>query len=237
MSDNYTKYFHSRYKNRLQEYITSEFNYRVLSRKIRLIACIAASQASVKAELLKGFINWGFASGIKPVEIYEVLLQGYLFCGYPAALESFFVYNEALLDDKNQPENNRLISEIEWDYNLFRRRGLKAAKNIYGKNFSLVHNNIRKLSPELASSMIIEGYGRVISRTGLDILPRELAIVAALSVTGMSRQLYSHIRGAINVGAPPRQIKAIIKQSRLFISKAKVKKALKVFEKSLGIQA
>jgi 4-carboxymuconolactone decarboxylase len=51
--------------------------------------------------------------------------------------------------------------------------------------------------------MIVEGYGKVLSRPGLDLPRRELCIVAACAHTGQDRQLHSHLRGALNAGAPP----------------------------------
>ena len=113
-------------------------------------------------------------------------------------------------------------------------RGLFLARRIYGRNFDLVYGNINDLSPELAEGMIAEGYGRIISRKGLDIKARELAIISTLTVADMPRQLYSHIRGAVNVGAGPAQIAEAIGLCRLFIGRDSVKRALQIFEKSLG---
>jgi len=235
MINDFAKYLGGRQKKQLQKFIQSEFNYGALSKKKRLIIFIAACQAAVKPDILKGLIKWSLASNVKPSEIYEVLLQGYLFCGYPSAIESLFIFNEVIESELNS-RYKLPIKNVTWDYDHFKKRGLKTAMKIYGKNLNLVLNNIQKLSPDLASSMIIEGYGRVISRKGLDILTRELAIVAALTVSGMSRQLYSHIRGAINAGASPKQIKAAISQSLFFSNSLKIKKALQVLKKSLGIR-
>jgi 4-carboxymuconolactone decarboxylase len=51
--------------------------------------------------------------------------------------------------------------------------------------------------------MITEGYGKVLSRPGLDLPRRELCVIAACAAAGQARQLHSHLRGAQNVGAPP----------------------------------
>ena len=58
--------------------------------------------------------------------------------------------------------------------------------------------------------MIVEGYGKVLSRPGLDIATRELAIVAFLTVDNRPKQLMSHIRGALRVGVTTAQIGATI---------------------------
>jgi 4-carboxymuconolactone decarboxylase len=48
--------------------------------------------------------------------------------------------------------------------------------------------------------MVVEGYGKVLGRPGLDLPRRELCIVAACAATAQDRQLHSHLHGAINVG-------------------------------------
>jgi 4-carboxymuconolactone decarboxylase len=60
--------------------------------------------------------------------------------------------------------------------------------------------NIRTLHPELDEWMIVEGYGKVLSRSGLDLARRELCIVAACAASRQDRQLHSHLHGALNVG-------------------------------------
>jgi 4-carboxymuconolactone decarboxylase len=50
--------------------------------------------------------------------------------------------------------------------------------------------------------MITEGYGKVLSRPGLDLMRRELCIVAACAAAGQERQLHSHLHGTLNVGVP-----------------------------------
>ncbi|MFM8772019.1 MAG: carboxymuconolactone decarboxylase family protein, partial [Candidatus Kapaibacterium sp.] len=53
----------------------------------------------------------------------------------------------------------------------------------------------------MQSWMIIEGYGKTLSRKGLPVLERELCIVCMLAALDKPAQLYSHVRGAFNVGA------------------------------------
>jgi 4-carboxymuconolactone decarboxylase len=49
--------------------------------------------------------------------------------------------------------------------------------------------------------MIAEGYGKVLSRPGLDLARRELCVIAACAAGGHARQLHAHLHGALNVGA------------------------------------
>ncbi len=72
---------------------------------------------------------------------------------------------------------------------------------VYGTMYDRLRENIRHLHPLLDDWMIDEGYGKVLSRPGLDLPRRELCIVAACAATGQDRQLHSHLHGARNVGA------------------------------------
>ena len=58
--------------------------------------------------------------------------------------------------------------------------------------------------------MIIEGYGKVLSRPGLGIVERELANVAFLMGEDYEQQLHSHMRGALNVGATEELLKTVV---------------------------
>jgi 4-carboxymuconolactone decarboxylase len=231
----YKHLFDRRAAEKLQKIVHAEFDYKLIDKKTRLLSLIAAGQASAVWKVLKGLIGWASQTGVDGRLIYEVLLQGYLFCGYPIAIESLFVFYEiypanGLSHDNNTSVNSEPIGKIK-------DRGFRTAGKIYGKNLELVHRSITGLSPELGEGMIIEGYGKIISRPYLDIRTRELAIISNLTVLQMPRQLYSHIRGAINVGVRPKQVESIIRQCGLFISQIKVQKALRVCEKSLGNKA
>jgi 4-carboxymuconolactone decarboxylase len=49
--------------------------------------------------------------------------------------------------------------------------------------------------------MVVEGYGKVLGRPGLELRVRELCIAALLAVLDAPVQLRSHLRGALNSGA------------------------------------
>jgi len=74
---------------------------------------------------------------------------------------------------------------------------------VYGTMYERLRQNIRALHPQLDDWMITEGYGKVLSRPGLDLQRRELCIVAACAAQDQDRQLHSHLRGALNVGVAP----------------------------------
>jgi len=233
MNIDFTKYFNGPTAENIRQYVEAEFDYNKLSKELRLLTFISASQASKQMAELKGLIKWALDSSVKPAEIYEVLLQGYLFLGYPVAIESFFVFDE-VLNPKPVTRDNLFDKTPVWDYHHLKSLGARTAEKIYAEKFNPVFNNIWGLSPELASGMVIEGYGRIISRPGLNLIVRELAVVSALTVTDMPRQLYSHIKGSTNVGANPIQIRAAIEQCRYFVKPQIIDKALSIFFLLLG---
>ncbi len=81
------------------------------------------------------------------------------------------------------------------------RDGKALCRKVYGKNYDRLKQKFLAMSPDLFRWMVLEGYGKVLSRPGLTQVERELAEVAALIGDGRERQLISHVMGSLNVGA------------------------------------
>lgn len=77
--------------------------------------------------------------------------------------------------------------------------------------------------------MVVEGYGKVLGRPGLALELRELCIVAMLAVLNVPRQLYSHLRGALNAGASRERIEAALETARALSGTEEMAKALEVW--------
>jgi 4-carboxymuconolactone decarboxylase len=92
----------------------------------------------------------------------------------------------------------------------WRARGEATCRAVYGDMYDRLRANIRDLHPALDEWMIVEGYGKVLSRSGLDLPRRELCIVAACAASGQDRQLHSHLHGALNVGVAPSVLAAAL---------------------------
>ncbi|RMF34689.1 MAG: hypothetical protein D6747_04285, partial [Chlorobiota bacterium] len=82
----------------------------------------------------------------------------------------------------------------------FRNRGRKHFELVYGTFAARVLGQIEEFSSELAEWVIIEGYGKVLSRPSLDIVERERCAIAALAVGGWERQLQAHLRAYAQLG-------------------------------------
>ena len=126
--------------------------------------------------------------------IEEVLLQTYLFAGFPRALNGTREWRR--IAPRPVPDAPAVPPE-RW-----RPDGERTCARVYGTMYERLRSNVRALHPALDDWMVEEGYGKVLSRPGLDLPRRELCIVAACAATGQDRQLLSHLHGARNVGLP-----------------------------------
>ena len=132
----------------------------------------------------------------------EVILQSYLFAGFPRALNAAREWRR--ISSAAAPatdEGERLEDVFEW-----RARGEETCARVYGRFYERLRHNIRELHPALDSWMIVEGYGKVLGRGGLDLPRRELCVVAVCAAARQDRQLHSHLHGALHVGASPAAI-------------------------------
>ncbi len=127
--------------------------------------------------------------------VEELLLQSYLFAGFPRALNATREWRRV------QPEPLSPIEPAALD--RWRENGVTTCSAVYGSMYERLRGNIRALHPQLDDWMITEGYGKVLSRPGLDLARRELCIVAACAAAAQDRQLHSHLHGALNVGVAP----------------------------------
>lgn len=170
-----------------------------------LVSCAAYASRPIYREELSRMIAAAKESGIVVrTELYEALIQNYLFAGFPSGLEG------ARALSKNWPEEETAKEERAqreaMSYTTFLERGQALYQTIYSKNADTVRSEMLKLSPELAAWAVIEGYGKTLSRPQLDVKTRELCIVSVLTQLGWERQLFSHIMGALNVEASPEEV-------------------------------
>lgn len=136
----------------------------------------------------------------------ELLLQSILMVGYPRALLAFGVWRKTSgLPAPDTDPDTEPGREDEW-----LRRGEEVCRQVYGDNYNRLRQNVRLLHPAADYWMVAHGYGRTLSRPGLDILRRELCTVAQTAVLDTPRQLHSHLRGSLNAGAGFGQVEAVL---------------------------
>lgn len=204
-----------------------------LSRNIRLLCSQAFLQAEGEWTNLGRVLDLYIENEGDLIRAYEVLLQGYLFCGYPRAIESFFCMNEILGGKKNL-DVSKIKPGILVDSDNLVKRGETLSRIVHKDKYDIIKRRIDELCPDLGYLMIAEGYGHVLYREGLNTRLRELAIVATLTSLDAGRQLNSHIRGARNVGCGDMEICEAIITGFVWIEPGKVEKSLKLWSDITG---
>jgi 4-carboxymuconolactone decarboxylase len=184
---------------------------------VRLSAVLAGGSESAVREQLQ------VAATSTPHEwIEELLLQTYLFAGFPRTLNGV-------------REWRRLKPEVPTakpsDARDQREQGEATCRRVYGPMYERLRVNIRALHPLLDEWMIDEGYGKVLSRPGLDLPRRELCIVAACAATSQDRQLQSHFHGARNVGVGELAITDALAALKGIVPESRLSRALRMWNR------
>jgi len=134
---------------------------------------------------------------VRPDLVDEVILQSYLFAGFPRTLNAARMWRA--ISGHTAPTSDDSASSAhvaDWE-----SRGERTCAIVYGDSYEMLRRNVRELHPALDAWMITDGYGKVLSRPALDLKRRELCIVASCAAAGQQRQLHSHLHGALNSGA------------------------------------
>ena len=143
---------------------------------------------------------------VDPVAVEEIILQSYLFAGFPRALNAARMWRAA----SGKPAPAEDVEPPVEGLGLWKARGEETCATVYGDHYEKLRRNIRGLHPALDEWMIVDGYGKVLSRPGVDLRTRELCVVAACAVSGQQRQLHSHLRGALNAGSSVGEISGVL---------------------------
>jgi 4-carboxymuconolactone decarboxylase len=144
------------------------------------------------------------------LEVEEALLQSYLFLGYPTALNALARWRERVNADASPAGQASPAAPGDWASWI--ARGEEVCATVYGGQYARLRDHVRRLHPDLETWMVAEGYGKVLGRPGLALDRRELCVVAILAVGGepLHRQLYAHLRGALNAGASSAGVEAAL---------------------------
>jgi 4-carboxymuconolactone decarboxylase len=185
---------------------------------VRLSAILASSdEEDVRAALQQA------AKTTSHEWIEELLLQTYLFAGFPRTLNGMREWRRLVAAPVSR--------EVAPDYERFKERGERTCAMVYGPMYERLRRNIRDLRPVLDEWMIVEGYGKVLSRPGLDLGRRELCIVAACAATAQDRQLQSHLHGARNVGVAEPVVTAVLESLREVIPDKRLSRARRLWDR------
>lgn len=164
---------------------------------VRLAAVIAVGDEPAMRVALTGA-----AAVVPPEWVEELILQSYLFAGFPRTLNAMREWRRA--SGRKAPTDDpgsQIERAPEWAAD-----GEVTCARVYGPFYDRLRPNIAALHPALDAWMIVDGYGKVLSRPGLDIVRRELCVIAVCAVGRQDRQLHSHLHGALHVGAAPQLV-------------------------------
>jgi len=166
-----------------------------------LVRLAAVISSGTEAEI-RGAMSRVADGEVPAVWIEELILQTYLFAGFPRGLNAMREWRRASgRAAPDRDEGERLDATLRWA-----QEGETTCHTVYGEMYERLRVNIRALHPALDSWMIVEGYGKVLSRPGLDLKRRELCVIAACAALEQERQLHSHLHGALNAGATAAEV-------------------------------
>ena len=168
---------------------------------VRIAGAIAGSPEGQVRSLMSEAVD-----KVDPVSVEEIILQSYLFAGFPRTLNAMRMWR--VVSERPAPDTDPEAAAEDFD--LWRRRGAETCAIVYGEAYEKLRQNVCQLHPALDEWMIVDGYGKVLARPGVDLRTRELCVVAACAVSGQQRQLHSHLHGALNAGSSPGEIGAVL---------------------------
>jgi 4-carboxymuconolactone decarboxylase len=143
--------------------------------------------------------------GVSPLWVEELLFQSLLNVGYPLTLAAFAVWREIAGPAVASCEE---MTPGEWE--RWTTRGEETCRAVYGRTYHRLLLNLRGLHPALGTLVVVDAYGKLLGRPGLDTKRRELCTIAAIAALNAPRQLHAHLRGALNTGSTPEEIDAVL---------------------------
>jgi 4-carboxymuconolactone decarboxylase len=192
---------------------------------VRLAAVVAAGSEEQMRSAAAACVD----ASVPVTWVEELLLQSYLVCGFPRTLNAMREWRRA--SGIEAPVDR---GGIEPDHEGWRAQGEATCAIVYGESYEKLRHNIERLHPELDQWMIVEGYGKILSRPGLDLRHRELCIVAACVASVQDRQLHSHLHGALNSGATAGEVTATLDAIEGIVPRDALTRARLLFQRVLG---
>jgi len=166
---------------------------------------VAAATATGDETKLRQRMIAARAAEVPALWVDELLLQSFLNVGYPLALVAFGVWRSVAGPPKETGES---IAHPDWE--RWTTRGMEACGEVYGRTFHKLMLNLRALHPAIEPLVVVDAYGKILGRAGLDSKRRELCTLAAIAMQNAPRQLHAHLRGALNTGSTRDEVDEVI---------------------------
>jgi len=184
---------------------------------------IATATAQGDEAVLRERMIAARALQVPAVWVEELLLQSFLNVGYPLALVAFGVWRA--VEGGPPHETGERVSHAEWQRWL--ERGEEACAGVYGRTYHKLLLNLRALHPAIETLVVVDAYGKILARPGLDAKRRELCTLAAIAMLNAPNQLHAHLRGALNTGWTREEVDAALAIVEQDLS---TERALKIWE-------
>ena len=155
----------------------------------------------------------------------ETALQLFLIAGFQVSLEAAFQIHEVF--GRGLEEHDTELADM--DAQKWLARGYTLQSHVYRTNVEKLRANLSAISPELEKWTVLVGYGLVLSRDGIPVHFRELIEVAVLAVQGFTRQLHSHLRGALNLNASPLEVELALLIAEAYAGEEAVRPAWRMW--------
>src|SRR3989449_1164460 len=164
---------------------------------------IAAATATGDEVKLRDRMIAARAVHVPPPWVDELLLQSFLNVGYPLALVAFGVWR-SVAGPVLESEQGESMAHPDWE--RWTTRGVAACGEVYGRTFHKLMLNLRALHPAVEPLVVVDAYGKILARPGLDSKRRELCTFAAIALQQADRQLHARLRGALNTRSTPEDV-------------------------------
>ncbi len=205
-----------------------------LDRPTEALVRFAAAIAGGREPRVADAAQFAWQAGVPVLWGDELVLQSVLMVGYPRALSAAAQWRLATGQPPAAEPAERRAPSAECREPSAECRGEATCRTIYGANYEKLRNNVAALHPALDMWMVSEGYGRTLSRPGLDLIRREFCVIAQVTVLEAERQLHSHLRGARNAGADRGAITAVLDATANEASAAAMTMARGLWERVTG---
>jgi 4-carboxymuconolactone decarboxylase len=177
----------------------------VLDAATRGLVRVALALPHAPEVQLADLMRRAMEDGAPAIWIEELLLSSVLYVGFARTLVAAAVFRRLVPEPAPGGEESNYDQWREWQ-----ARGEATCRAVYGKHYDQLRHNVRALHPALDLWMIVDGYGKTLSRPGLDLRHREFCSVGMLMPQRVPRQLVAHLRGALNAGASAAELDEVL---------------------------
>jgi len=176
-----------------------------LDQKTIALVRVATAIAKGGEALLRDRMRAARGAELPPLWVEELLLQSLLNVGYPLALAAYGVWRSVA-----GPLRVTVEPVVHSNWTIWEKRGAELCEHVYGRTYHKLLLNLRELHPAIEPLVVVDAYGKLLARPGLDAKRREFCTLAAIAMLDAPRQLNAHFRGARNTGASNEEIDAVL---------------------------